>query len=160
MVVTEVLAYLRGRPEGAGYSELLAACGEPGIKALDRLVASGDVLRPERGCYLAAQLAEPERPKVPGGVSNRTVCTMLTVLSSALTAAMNRGLFARNVAQLVDRPAIEHREMSTWTPQQAEQFRQHVQGSRLYACWLLTLAGWRRSEVLGGAGPGVVVGRL
>lgn len=74
---------------------------------------------------------------------------MLTVLSMALTTAMKRGLVARNVAQLVDRPAIEHREMSTWTPQQVERFREYVRGDRLYACWLLTLAGWRRSEVLG-----------
>jgi integrase len=74
---------------------------------------------------------------------------MLTVLSMALTAAMKRGLVARNVAQLVDRPAIERREMSTWTPKQAERFRDHVRGDRLYACWLLTLAGCRRSEVLG-----------
>jgi integrase len=62
---------------------------------------------------------------------------------------MKRGLVARNVAQLVDRPAIEHREMSTWTPQQVERFREHVRNDRLHACWLLTLAGWRRSEVLG-----------
>jgi len=146
---TEVLAYLRARSEGAGYSELLTTFGEPGIKALDRLVSSGDVVRPRRGRYLAALPTEPERPKVPGGVCNRTVCAMLTVLSTALTSAMKRGLVARNVAQLVDRPAIEHREMSTWTPQQAERFREHVRSDRLYACWLLTLAGWRRSEVLG-----------
>ena len=74
---------------------------------------------------------------------------MLTVLSQALTTAMKRGLVARNVAQLVDRPAIDHREMSTWTPQQVERFREHVRSDRLYPCWLLTLAGWRRSEVLG-----------
>jgi hypothetical protein len=129
---TEVLAYLRQRgEEGAGYSELLAAFGEPGIKALDRLLASGDVLRPKRGRYVAAQPAESERPKVPGGVSNLTVCAMLTVLSSALTSAMKRGLVARNVATLVDRPAIGHREMSTWTPPKAERFRNHVHGDRL-----------------------------
>jgi integrase len=80
---------------------------------------------------------------------------MLTVLSMALTAAMKRGLVARNVAQLVDRPPIEYREMSTWTPQQAERFREHVRGDRMYACWLLTLAGCRRSEVLGLAWPAV-----
>jgi integrase len=74
---------------------------------------------------------------------------MLTVLSTAITTAMKRGHVARNVAQLIDRPAIEHREMSTWTPQQVERFREHVRSDRLYACWLLTLAGWRRSEVLG-----------
>ena len=112
-------------------------------------MSSGDVLRPQRARYVAALPTEPKRPKVPGGVSNRTVCAMLTVLSMALTTAMKRGLVARNVAQLVDRPAIEHREMSTWTPQQVERFREYVRGDRLYACWLLTLAGWRRSEVLG-----------
>jgi integrase len=145
----EVLAYLRARPEGAGYSELLTTFGEPGIKALDRLVSSGDVLRPQRARYIAALPTEPECPTVPGGVSNRTVCAMLTVLSTALTTAMKRGLVARNVVQLIDRPAIEHREMSTWTPRQVERFREHMRSDRLYACWLLTLAGWRRSEVLG-----------
>src|SRR6185295_3659014 len=134
-------ARLPASPEGAAYSDLLTTFGEPGIKALDRLVSSCDVLRPQRARYVAALPAEPERPKVPGGVSNRTVCVMLTVLSMALTTAMKRGLVARNVAQLVDRPAIEHREMSTWTPQQAERFREYVRGDRLYACWLLTLAG-------------------
>ena len=82
-----------------------------------------------------------------GGVSNRTVCAMLTILSSALTTAMKRGLVAHYIAQLVDRPAIEHREMSTWTTQQVERFREHIRGDRLYACWLLTLTGLRRSEV-------------
>jgi integrase len=145
----EVLAHLRSRPDGAEYSDLHAAFGEKGIRAIDRLVLSGDVLRPKRGHYVAAAPADADRPTVPGGVSCRTVCTMLTVLSMALTAAMKRGLVARNVAQLVDRPQIEHREMSTWTPKEAERFREHVRGDRLYACWLLTLAGCRRSEVLG-----------
>ena len=39
--------------------------------------------------------------------------------------------------------------MATWTPEQATRFRAHVAGDRLAACWLLTLAGLRRSEVLG-----------
>jgi integrase len=145
----EILTYLRAHPEGSGYSELLAKFGDRGMKAIDRLMASGDVVRPQRARYIATLPAEPERSKVPGGVSNRTVCAMLTVLSSALTSAMKRGLVARNVAQLVDRPSIKHREMSTWTPQQSDRFREYVRGDRLYACWLLTLAGWRRSEVLG-----------
>jgi hypothetical protein len=50
----EVLAYLRARSDGAGYSELLTTFGEPGIKALDRLVSSGDVVRPQRARYVAA----------------------------------------------------------------------------------------------------------
>jgi integrase len=55
---------------------------------------------------------------------------------------------AAQCAQLVDRPSIEHREMSTWTPKQAERFREHVR-DHPYTCRLLTLAGCRRSEVLG-----------
>lgn len=153
----EVLAYLRARPEGAGYSDLLTTFGEPGIKALDRLVSSGDVLRPRRARYVAAQPTEPERPKVSGGVSNRTVCAMLTVLSQALTAAMKRGLVARNVAQLVDRPAIDHREMSTWTTPQVERFR--GQCAQRPALRVLA-ANARRLATFRSARPGVVSGEL
>jgi integrase len=74
---------------------------------------------------------------------------MLVVLSSALDDAMREGLVARNVARLVKRPAVEHHEMATWTAEQAVRFREHVRGDQLAACWLLTLAGLRRSEVLG-----------
>ncbi|WP_234809643.1 hypothetical protein [Mycolicibacterium tusciae] len=56
---------------------------------------------------------------------------------------------ARNVARLVKRPGVEHHEMASWTPEQAGQFREHLRDERLIACWLLTLAGLRRSEVLG-----------
>jgi hypothetical protein len=68
--------------------------GNPGIKALDRPVASGEVLRPDRGRYVAARASDPDRPKVPGSVSARTVVTMLVVLSSALDDAMREGLVA------------------------------------------------------------------
>ena len=39
--------------------------------------------------------------------------------------------------------------MASWTAEQAGQFRENVRDERLVACWLLTLAGLRRSEVLG-----------
>lgn len=145
----EVLTLLREHPEGAQYGDILTALGNPGIKALDRLVASGEVLRPARGRYVAAQESEPKRPKVPGRVSSRTVVTMLIVLSSALDDAMREGLVSRNVARLVKRPGVAHHEMASWTPEQAGQFRDHVCDDRLVACWLLTLAGLRRSEILG-----------
>jgi hypothetical protein len=47
----QVLASLRQHSNGAQYAEIFAALGNPGIKALDRLVASGEVLRPDRGRY-------------------------------------------------------------------------------------------------------------
>jgi len=145
----EVLALLRQHANGAQYAEIFAALGNPGIKALDRLVASGEVLRPDRGRYVATRASDPDHPQVPGSVSARTVVTMLVVLSSALDDAMREGLVARNVARLVKRPGVEHHEMASWTPEQAGQFREHVGDERLVACWLLTLAGLRRSEVLG-----------
>lgn len=145
----EVLAWLRARPDGASFGEIYAEFGNAGEKALARLVACGEVLRPARGRYAAARPADPERPKVAGGISARTVVSMLVVLSSALDDAMAQGLVARNVARLVKRPKITAAEMSTWTPEQAAMFRAHVADERLAACWLLTLAGLRRSEVLG-----------
>lgn len=145
----EVLAFLRNHPDGAQYSDVHAALGNSGIKALDRLVAAGDVIRPTRGRYLAAQPADPQRPKVTGGVTARTVVSMLVVFSAALDDAMRQGLVTRNVARMVKRPVIKHYEMATWTPQQASQFRAHICDDRLAACWLLTLAGLRRSEILG-----------
>ncbi|OBY30805.1 site-specific integrase [Mycolicibacter kumamotonensis] len=146
---TEVLAWLRAHPDGASYGQLYAEFGNAGEKALARLVASGEVIRPARGRYAAAQPADPERLKVPGGVSARTVVTMLVVLSSALDDAMAQGFVARNVARLVKRPKVTAAEMATWTPDEAARFRAHISSDRLAACWLLTLAGLRRSEVLG-----------
>ncbi|TLH48786.1 recombinase [Mycolicibacterium neoaurum] len=128
---------------------MYAEFGNAGEKALARLLASGLVVRPARGRYAAAESADPERPKVAGGVSARTIVTMLVVLSSALDDAMAQGLVARNVARLVKRPKVTAAEMATWTPEQAAAFRAYVAGDRLSACWLLTLAGLRRSEVLG-----------
>ncbi|MGE0215892.1 site-specific integrase [Mycolicibacterium sp.] len=145
----EVLAWLRARPDGASFGEMYAEFGNAGEKALARLVASGEVIRPARGRYAAARLADSERPKVAGGVSARTIVSMLVVLSSALDDAMAQGLVARNVARLVKRPKTTNTERSTWTPEEAATFRAHVAGDRLAACWLLTLAGLRRSEVLG-----------
>ena len=145
----EVLAWLRARAAGASYAEMYTEFGNAGEKAVARLMASGEVTRPARGRYAAARSADPERPKVPGGVTARTVVSMLVVLSSALDDAMAQGLVARNVARLVKRPKITDAEMSTWTPDQAAAFREHVADDRLAACWLLTLAGLRRSEVLG-----------
>lgn len=145
----EVLAWLRTRPDGASYGEMYAEFGNAGEKALARLMASGEVVRPARGRYAAARPADPERPKVAGGVSARTIVSMLVVLSSALDDAMAHGLVVRNVARLVKRPKIINAEMSTWTPEEAATFRAHISSDRLAACWLLTLAGLRRSEVLG-----------
>ena len=119
------------------------------VKALARLVASGEVIRPARGRYAAARPADPERPRVPGGVSARTVVTMLVVLSSALDDAMAQGLVARNVARLIKRPDHRRRDGDVDTGAAPRRSAAHISSDRLAACWLLTLARLRRSEVLG-----------
>ncbi|MFW0791773.1 site-specific integrase [Gordonia sp. CPCC 205333] len=131
---------------GVTYAEVEAEFGGAATRRLDRLRSGGYVERPSRGRYVAAKaLAEPEQ----SGVSARTVTTMLVQLSAALDAAMAEGLVARNVARLVERPKVTPTEMKAWTAAQAATFRAHVAGRRDYALWLLTLAGMRRSEVLG-----------
>ncbi|MFD4183562.1 tyrosine-type recombinase/integrase [Rhodococcus sp. NPDC058514] len=74
---------------------------------------------------------------------------MLVQHSAALEDAVEQGLLTRNVARLVERPKVTAAEMQTWTREQVAAFRRHVRGDRLYACWLLSLCGLRRSEVLG-----------
>ncbi len=69
--------------------------------------------------------------------------------AGAVSNAMACGLVARNVARLVERPKVASRDTSTWTPEQATRFREHISDDRVAACWLLTFAGLRRSEILG-----------
>lgn len=135
-------------PDGCTYRQVEAEFGVHGPKQLDRLRTGGYVERPARGRYVAA--ASPKAGHSSGsGVSARTVNAMLTQLSAALDDAMAEGLITRNVARLVERPKTKPTEMKAWTPDQASVFRAQVAGRRDYALWLLTLAGLRRSEVLG-----------
>ncbi|MDV7099707.1 site-specific integrase [Gordonia amicalis] len=142
-----VLQFVRSRPMGVSYAQVESEFGANAGKFLDRLREGGHVERPARGRYVAAAVAD--EPAATSGVSARTIVTMLVQLSAALDDAMAQGLVARNVARLVERPKVASQEMATWTREQAAQFRAHVESDRLYALWLLTLCGLRRSEVLG-----------
>ena len=72
---------------------------------------------------------------------------------------VDQGLLPRNVVALVERPADTdtddaqtdgtERAAKSWTVAEVEWFRQSVRDDRLYACWLLSCYGLRRSEVLG-----------
>ncbi|WLP89949.1 tyrosine-type recombinase/integrase [Gordonia sp. NB41Y] len=118
-----VLGYVATHPDGVTYSQVESECGANAGKFLDRLRASGHVTRPSRGRYVAARVADDE-PEA-------------------------QGIVVRNVAEYVERPKAETREMAAWAQDQAEAFRVHVENERRYALWLLTLYGLRRSEVLG-----------
>ncbi|MGY2027633.1 tyrosine-type recombinase/integrase [Nocardia gipuzkoensis] len=144
---TTVLAFVAEHPEGVRYADVTEKFGDKGGRYLDRLRESGQIVRPRRGVYAIGPDTVP--PAEPRGVAARTVVAMLTVLSSALDDAVSEGLATRNVARLVKRPDIENMEMSVWTREQSAAFRAHVREHRLYALFLLSLCGLRRSEVMG-----------
>ncbi|WP_328435750.1 site-specific integrase [Nocardia puris] len=142
-----VLAFVAEHPEGVRYAQVVEKFGSKAGKYLDRLREAGQIVRPERGLY--ALPADTAAPRAAQGVSARTVTTMLIQLSAALDDAMEQGLVTRNVARLVKRPDVEDAEMQVWTREQAAVFREHVRGHRLYALFLLSLCGLRRSEIMG-----------
>jgi integrase len=79
-----------------------------------------------------------------------TIRLTLSVLKQVTKDAKRQGLIARDPAEFVQAPIPAHgQRTAVWTRQEANQFRKHVRGDRLYALWLLTLCGLRRSEVLG-----------
>jgi integrase len=84
-----------------------------------------------------------------GGLSPKSVNNVLTQLTSALRSAERQGLIGRNVAALVERPAMTRREMKTWTADEAARFLAYVADDRLAAAWMLTMFGMRRGEVVG-----------
>lgn len=83
------------------------------------------------------------------GLSPRSVTATLGALSQALDLAVREGIVSRNVSTFVKRPRQRTPDTARWSPDQVQQFREHVDGDRYEAPWLLSLAGLRRSEVLG-----------
>ncbi|ORV40354.1 recombinase [Mycobacterium doricum] len=86
----------------------------------------------------------------------------LTTFGAVVQSYTAQGVLPRNVVALVDRPrdadvAEDTAEpdddadgaVRSWTLAEAERFRESVRNHRLFACWLLSMYGLRRSEVLG-----------
>ncbi|HVA42127.1 MAG TPA: site-specific integrase [Acidimicrobiales bacterium] len=80
----------------------------------------------------------------------KTVRNCHTVLHRALSDAERLGLVARNAAHAAKGPAVERKEMATWTAEELAGFLDFVAGERLYAAYvLLATTGMRRGEVFG-----------
>jgi integrase len=72
------------------------------------------------------------------------------VLRSALASACREELISRNVASLVDPPAVEPRLPAPWTLAETLRFLDTARGDPLYAAFMLALAlGLRRGEIVG-----------
>lgn len=81
-----------------------------------------------------------------------TVRLTVCVLRQVLNGLVRQGKLARNMAEYVELPDLPDREPDeerAWSVEEVRKFLAHVKGDRLYPCWVLSLLGLRRCEVLG-----------
>jgi len=87
---------------------------------------------------------------VKAGKSPAWAAYNLRVLKMALKQAMRWDMVPRNVAEAIKAPRQVQRQMSVWTPQEAEKFLKSAEPHRLYAAFYTALmTGMRRGELLG-----------
>lgn len=82
-------------------------------------------------------------------VGGATVSRVLTILGGALDLAMRDDLIRANPARGVRRAKRTRHTPTIWEPSTSARFVEHIAGHRFEAGLLLSVAGLRRSEVLG-----------
>ena len=88
--------------------------------------------------------------KLDEGLSRRTVQLIHTTLSKALKSAVKQGIAPRNVAEAVDAPRPQKKDIQPLTSQQTKIFLNTVKGNRLEALYILAITtGLRQGELLG-----------
>jgi integrase len=98
----------------------------------------------------AAHLQQFYAEKLAAGSGPRTVQLCHLRLRQALAMAEKLGLVTRNAADAVMPPRVLQREMTIWTPDEAQRFLRAALQSSYGPIWLVLLAtGMRRGEVLG-----------
>lgn len=96
----------------------------------------------ERRCCAVARCCQ-RKP------SSRTVQYVHAVLRSALQHAVREELISRNVARLVETPAVQQKEVRPLDRTEVRMLLKAARSHRLYALWLLLVStGLRRGEVL------------
>ncbi|WP_433524214.1 site-specific integrase [Nocardia pseudovaccinii] len=150
-LTTRIADYIAQHPDGVPARLIQAQFPEGDAHtSLSALIRTGRITRIRRAVYTAAQTPSNEQ-----GVKPVTVRTTLTAFSMVVQSYVDQGALPRNVIALVERPPddiAEHDddaiEGKSWTVAEIEAFRESVRTERLYACWLLSCYGMRRSEVL------------
>lgn len=151
--LSRVAAFVSEQPQaGIPVGDIKAQFPDDDIyNCLSVLLRTGRVTRPQRGVYAPALHASAERKAE--GVKPVTVRTTLTTFSMVVQSYVDQGKLPRNVIALVERPTDPISDDDTdntksWSVAEVETFRQSARSHRLYACWLLSCYGMRRSEVL------------
>lgn len=102
---------------------------------------------------LLAQLKDGTLPK-SGGKKRRPFGARarqytLTTLRMILKSEVDQGHLARNVAMYVDMPSPDHKELKTFTSDQAQALLRATKADLLGIAWRLALTGLRRGEIAG-----------
>ncbi|MFC1957483.1 tyrosine recombinase XerC [Chloroflexota bacterium] len=111
-------------------------------------------LIPQFGNLILAEL-KPEHlqkfysQEVEQGLSPQTVRNHHTMIHKALDDAVEWSLIARNVADAVKPPRLQHHEMQTWDENEIIQFLEAAKATPYYEIFYTALfTGMRRSELL------------
>ena len=107
-------------------------------------------LLPAHLTAMYADKRESGRRDGKGGLAPRSVRHLHVVMHEALDFAVKQQMIVRNVADAVDAPRFTHKEMTTWTADDARRFLEASDGDTYDPIWLLMLTtGLRRGEALG-----------
>jgi site-specific recombinase XerD len=117
---------------------------------------STDLKRPREafGRYRIQEVTEQQvedvvRKMRDEGLSRRSSAKMLTTLRAVFDFALRKGVVRFNPAKDVTPMGRPSKERDALTASELEKLRKAITGEPLEACWMLTLAGLRRSELLG-----------
>ncbi|WP_396904517.1 site-specific integrase [Mycolicibacterium phlei] len=156
-----VVATVSEHPEGITAADLTASLPGDVHSALSALLAAGRVARLRRGVYAPAdpETTASATADTKRGLSPQTIRSTLTTFGAVVQSYVDQGVLPRNVIALVDRPKDADPDdtertdsdptAKSWTLPEVQAFRESVREHRLFACWLLSMYGMRRSEVLG-----------
>jgi integrase len=164
----KVAAMVAEHPQGITASELAAAFPAGDVHScLSGLLDATRITRLRRGVYAPAEpFGDADGDAQRRGVGPQTIRSTLTTFSAVVQSYVDQGVLPRNIVRLVERPKdadpddtpdagaadgdgdtdVTHK---SWTLAEVQRFRESVRDHRLYACWLLSCYGLRRSEVLG-----------
>ena len=107
-------------------------------------------LRPQHLQSHYAQALSQGRADGKGGLSARTVQYHHRILFEALSHAVKTGLLGRNVAEVVDPPRPEHKNMATLAPEDVPKFLGVARDTPYYLLFYTALyTGMRLGELLG-----------
>lgn len=121
------------------HAHLIPALGSIPLKAL----------HPQHIQDYYAKALQSGRRDGKGGLSAQTVHHHHRVLYEALKHAVKHGILMRNMAEAVDSPRPQHKEMATFGPEAANRLLEAMRQSRYYVLFYTDLfTGLRRSELL------------